>query len=102
MSRSYITGLGFNQVKRPLHKPSLAPGVDGPIPGLHILGPSATIAFAAPINHNSHPENKVYPDTRKFVDEPLPNISEPSLDRMAAVAMSLAPFLTGRNIQQSP
>jgi len=102
LSRSYITGLGFNRVKRPLHKPSLALGVDGPIPGLHILGPSATIAFARSINHNSYPENKFYPDTRKFIDEPLPNISEPSIDRMAAVAMSLAPFLTRRNIEQSP
>jgi len=94
LSRSYITGLGHNRVKRPLHKPSLAVNPREPVSGFHISGPAATIAFANPINMNSYPENKVYPDTRKFIDEPLPNISEPSIDRMAVVTMSLAPFLT--------
>ena len=100
LSRSYITGLGYNRVKRPLHKPSLALNPREPVPGLHVNGPAAMIAYANSVNMNSYPENKFYPDTRKFIDEPLPNISEPDIDRMAIVAMSLSPFLTEKRSER--
>jgi len=38
---SWVTGLGPNAVRRPLHTPSLADGIDDPVPGLPVYGPAA-------------------------------------------------------------
>ncbi|MCP4870246.1 MAG: hypothetical protein GY898_16190, partial [Proteobacteria bacterium] len=38
--RSWTTGIGDNPVRRPLHHPSLADGIDEPVPGITVYGPA--------------------------------------------------------------
>lgn len=37
---SWVTGLGPKSVRRPLHNPSLGDGIDEPVPGITVYGPS--------------------------------------------------------------
>ncbi len=37
---SYVTGLGSRPVVQPLHNPSMADGIDAPVPGLTVFGPA--------------------------------------------------------------
>ena len=39
---SWTTGLGAHAVQHPLHIPSIADGIDAPVPGLTVYGPSST------------------------------------------------------------
>ncbi len=75
---SYITGIGSKYPKDPLHHPSRHDGVEEPVPGIPVYGPSAHISMSNPYNaavqstNNLYPagqtENDPYPVLRRFYD----------------------------------
>lgn len=74
--RTYITGLGYNAPRDPLHHPSLHDGTPDPVPGLPVFGPHAELSGGNPFfeaaRHAFAPAGvswgDPYPVLRRWVD----------------------------------
>ncbi len=69
--RSWVTGLGETAVRRPLHNPSLGDGVDAPVPGIPVYGPShqtESNGILASALGALRPPPAAWPPAERFVD----------------------------------
>ena len=100
LSMCFITGLGYRSPKDPLHLPSIYDGVERPIPGLPVFGPTAHLPnnqpyyVAAQQDANSYPQSKEtidpYPILRRYIDaNQLVPMSEFTIVEMAACATTI-------------
>lgn len=100
LSMSFITGLGHRSPKDPLHLPSTYDGIDKPIPGLPVFGPTAHLPnnqpyyVASQSDLNSFPQSRdtldPYPILRRYIDaNQLVPMSEFTIVELAACAATI-------------
>lgn len=94
---SYVTGLGPLSVRHPLHHPSLADGIDDPVPGITVYGPAhytsdggilgaAIAAFSPPVGE--------WPIVERFVDVAyVPEYNEFTVQESIAPTLLLFGYL---------
>jgi hypothetical protein len=106
-NRSYLTGIGYDYPRDPLHTPSNTDGIAEPLPGLTVFGPHANLgglgyAGATQNVHNLYPrgnwECSAYPSLRRYYDvgENIA-MSEPTRQDEATTAAVLA-FFSSQNV----
>jgi endoglucanase len=68
---SWTTGLGLRSVRHPLQIPSIADGIDAPVPGITVYGPSATTTgggIQGSVLAAYSPAADAWPPAERFVD----------------------------------
>ena len=101
-NRSYITGVGYDYPKDPLHHPSNTDGITEPVPGLCVFGPHSSLGSAgyygtSQSTSNLYPKGNwecaPFPMLRRYYDV-FENVamSEPTRSEEATTAAVLAYF----------
>jgi len=105
LSRSFITGIGKNTPKLPLHWSSLAGKFQEPVPGVPVFGPAASLAMSRPSSFaiqdsaNRYPygykKDDPYPVLRRYTDaREAVEMAEFTVQEMAVTIASFAFFST--------
>lgn len=86
MYASFITGIGYDAPRRPLHTPSALDGAEAPVPGIPVFGVHAQLPMANDYHVNAASASTLYP-AGKAVADPYPVLRR-YYDATALVAMS--------------
>ncbi|WP_229214352.1 glycoside hydrolase family 9 protein [Dyadobacter flavalbus] len=108
LSRSFITGIGQNAPKLPLHWSSLPNRFQEPVPGVPVFGPAATLtmnrpsSFAIQDSANRYPygytKDDPYPVLRRYTDvREAVEMAEFTVQEMAVTIASFAFFSSVSN-----
>ena len=88
--RAYMTGMGTHPVANIEYKLDEHDGVESPLPGHPVDGPSANVFWAnADFEDQLYPNGSAYPPMQRYFDFPDPVMNEPVVDEMGTTLIPL-------------